>query len=260
MPVEKMCIRREGEYFTNIPNSVLQGVKNLQALGLWCYLMSLPEAWEFHKSHLRDRFGIGVHALNSLLKLLESYNLVNIRQVRDECGKFAHFDMLVRNGMNFKINDLSNDEPFYKNRNTETVHTDISTYKRNNNKIKKENKISCASAEKKSVDNSFEEFWKNYPVKKNPKGARRIWEKHKYGEKLPIILKDIHERLRNDHQWQNKNFIPHPSTYLNNERWLDEIVPTTRNAIKANPVRSEARSTVREWCRGNPDYDRLHSS
>ena len=39
------------------------------------------------------------------------------------------------------------------------------------------------------------------------------------------ILADIENRLKLDAQWQDKTFIPHPTTYLNGERWNDDITP-----------------------------------
>lgn len=68
---------------------------------------------------------------------------------------------------------------------------------------------------------SFDEFWNIYPVKKSKKTAEKKWVKLK-PDVQEIIISDIPKRFAEDDQWI-KGFIPHPTTYLNQERWNDEI-------------------------------------
>lgn len=67
---------------------------------------------------------------------------------------------------------------------------------------------------------SFEEFWKVYPRKVNKKLARKIWQRQKLDEKTEIIIKSVLEYAK---QWDEIRYIPHPSTFLNGERWEDEF-------------------------------------
>lgn len=69
----------------------------------------------------------------------------------------------------------------------------------------------------------FEEFWKAYPKKVNRKEALYRWKKAKLPP-IEVILKKISEQKNTD-EWQKDNgkYIPHPSTWINKERWLDEI-------------------------------------
>ena len=132
MSVQKYTINKLNGNFTNIPNKVLQELKDVTALGLYCYIASLPHGWEFHKSQLREHFNIGIHKLNSVLKLLASCNLIRIAQNRLENGQFDGFVMDVLDGSSFKYNELDElSTPFYNNRNTVSVRTVISTYKGN---------------------------------------------------------------------------------------------------------------------------------
>ncbi len=41
--------------------------------------------------------------------------------------------------------------------------------------------------------------------------------------KVDDICNDLVNRIKNDSQWQDKQYIPHPATYLVNELWNDEI-------------------------------------
>lgn len=80
----------------------------------------------------------------------------------------------------------------------------------------------------------FKEFWSAYPRKDDKK---RAWLKFKsiknLKEVFPDIMADVENKKKSE-QW-NKNggqFIPMPSTYLNNERWNDEETVTRQNEIE----------------------------
>ena len=70
----------------------------------------------------------------------------------------------------------------------------------------------------------FDIFWKVYPKKVNKREAQSRWK----NKKLPPIkeLLEILEKQKQTEQWKKDGgkFIPHPSTWLNQERWEDEIL------------------------------------
>jgi len=71
----------------------------------------------------------------------------------------------------------------------------------------------------------FDIFWQAYPRKIGKKPALKIWNKLNPSEELVrTILKAI-EAQKETKNWKKDNgqFIPHPSTWLNNNRWEDEI-------------------------------------
>ena len=69
----------------------------------------------------------------------------------------------------------------------------------------------------------FEEFWKAYPRKVNKKEAITSWNKANTPD-LEILIQSIEKQKTSD-QWLRNNgqFIPYPSTWLNQERWADEL-------------------------------------
>ena len=77
--------------------------------------------------------------------------------------------------------------------------------------------------ERKKVRNNkdFELFWNAYPKKI---GKKKIEDKFNAIE-FPIdkILKNIELQKQSD-QWQTQQYIPNPETYLNQERWQDEVI------------------------------------
>ena len=82
-----------------------------------------------------------------------------------------------------------------------------------------------SNEESKSIP--FEEFWNIYPRKTNKQKAAHAWNKLKPSQDLlNTIHENISERLQCG-EWSidRKDFIPHASTFLNGQRWDDEIVP-----------------------------------
>jgi len=72
---------------------------------------------------------------------------------------------------------------------------------------------------------SFDQFWKSYPKKVGKGAARKVWKKIKPNEKLWSKIIASLEIQKLSHQWTKYGgqYIPNPSTWLNEERWEDEL-------------------------------------
>jgi len=70
----------------------------------------------------------------------------------------------------------------------------------------------------------FDEFWSLYPRKIAKATARKAWAKLSAEQQL-MAAKAIDTHCQ---YWSAKEteleYIPHPATWLNNERWEDELV------------------------------------
>jgi hypothetical protein len=73
------------------------------------------------------------------------------------------------------------------------------------------------------VHSRFNDFWKIYPRKENKKKAYSIWERMRLDAKADSIINDVILRIEKHEPWKDKQYIPHATTYLNGERWEDEI-------------------------------------
>lgn len=73
------------------------------------------------------------------------------------------------------------------------------------------------------VHSRFDEFWDVYPRKENKKKAAKLWERKGFDSKADLIINDVKTRKVRHEPWQDKQFIPHATTYLNGERWEDEL-------------------------------------
>ncbi len=72
---------------------------------------------------------------------------------------------------------------------------------------------------------TFDQFWKSYPKKVSKKRAQKIWDKLEMTDELFSQIMDSLEAQKSSPQWQKDNgqFIPYPTTWLNGQRWEDEI-------------------------------------
>lgn len=71
----------------------------------------------------------------------------------------------------------------------------------------------------------FAKFWNAYPRKVDRKGSEHAFLRIKnVGEVFPAIM-DALERQKRSDQWTKDGgkFIPHPKTWINGERWNDEL-------------------------------------
>lgn len=74
---------------------------------------------------------------------------------------------------------------------------------------------------------NFEVFWKAYPRKTNKGFAKKVFDKLKPTDDL--LKKMLHSIEQQKPHWKDPQYIPHPSTWLNGERWEDEVSVTRTN-------------------------------
>lgn len=75
---------------------------------------------------------------------------------------------------------------------------------------------------KKNFLDGFEYFWDAYPKKVGKKYAQQIWQRKKLSGLTEKIIENVKQKAANDVHWLD-GYIPNASTYLNQERWNDEI-------------------------------------
>ena len=72
----------------------------------------------------------------------------------------------------------------------------------------------------KPEPHTFEDFWKLYPRKRAKGAARKAFARIQWTEdSWSQLVAALEWQTR---EWTDPQFIPHPSTYLNQERWEDE--------------------------------------
>jgi len=83
-------------------------------------------------------------------------------------------------------------------------------------------------------DASFTAFWDVYPVKKGKSNAEKKWVSKKLDKIADIIIADVKARISREWDMSRKQYIPHPTTYLNGERWKDEIIDRPLGSAPSN--------------------------
>ena len=88
-----------------------------------------------------------------------------------------------------------------------------------------------------ALDVAFQEFWKVYPKKIGKGAALKAWKKLKPSRELQTRMSSAIADQRQSDQWRKGDgqFIPNPSTWLNQGRWDDE--PTPSDIAQTNHAR-----------------------
>ena len=80
---------------------------------------------------------------------------------------------------------------------------------------------------KEEYSAAFKTFWEEYPVKKSKSEALRIWVRDNLDENIDIIIEALKAQKKNRNDIiQAKQWVAewkHPSTWLNQKCWEDEI-------------------------------------
>lgn len=72
------------------------------------------------------------------------------------------------------------------------------------------------------VGHRFADFWAVYPRKVKRKQSIDLWKRKRLDQHADAIIADVYARIADDPQWKETRLIPHPTSYMNAERWYDE--------------------------------------
>jgi len=104
------------------------------------------------------------------------------------------------------------------------------------------------SSNGKIVPSQFPTFWKMYPKKAGSTGqTKKYWQSLCNKKDRPTwdeIESAIKAQVKSE-QWQDKQYIPNPSTWINQSRWLDDPSLMKGNYRKDTPLlKNQVRGTV----------------
>ncbi len=232
---------RESTGFSQINNNVINNIKNGDAFLVWCYLYSKSSNWKTIKSNIKNVYGFGDLKMKQIFSYLKRAKLIEYVQSKCANGKFGTVQIRILNGAKFDKNQAWIEDAPVVQKTAPAVHrtnvNDELLNKDNTKYLKEHNTKSNNSASDDahpSLESGFDEFWNIYPVKKNKIRAKRIWERKKLNKIAVLICNDVRNRQINDTAWSDEQFIPHPSTYLQNERWKDIICTHKKQTSKGN--------------------------
>lgn len=129
--------------------------------------------------------------------------------------------------------------------NTSNLYRVLSEKRREEAEKRREEKEETPSAV--CVVGDFDEFWELYPRKVGKEDARKAWKRCKDRPANALLLPTVRLQMQSE-QWR-KGFIPNPATWLNQQRWNDEL-PTVqaKHAIPPFPPSTDpiARNSWRQ--------------
>lgn len=154
-----------------------------------------------------------------------------------ECGESTH----VVFGDDTNTRDLTNN----KIKETNVCDTKNSSFLVPINYQETYYKVADDCHQTKSI--RFEEFWTLYPSKKNKNRAKAIWENSLFDDKADFIIEKLKIQIKDDAHWQDVKYIPNPSNYLNDQRWLDDITSKTNKSAPKNSSSTRYDHKSTDW-------------
>lgn len=141
-------------------------------------------------------------------------------------------DSYIDNGEPVVIPPLEND-----GKTPDSLIPDSLIHRLTDSQVAEEKEVAAAPA--KNNTDLFDKFYEAYPRKENRASAEKAWKKID-PDLYEMIIADVINRSLNHDGWKDKQFISHPSTYLNQKRWNDEITP--RNPLSGGCHQTKAES------------------
>lgn len=85
-------------------------------------------------------------------------------------------------------------------------------------------------------ETQFNDFYEKYPRKVKKQDVKKWFQKNKPSSELFSSIMSSLEQFRGSKDWlkDNGQYIPYPSTWLNQKRWEDEDINTENNST-GNP-------------------------
>lgn len=235
--------RRHG--FTMVPNSAFDGSLPLSAIGLYAFMLSRPDDWEFSVSGMAKCLGVGRDAVRSALVKLEEAGFLIREQSHNEKGLFSgntyvlydeKIDPLSENPTtveplpgNPTVNAPLSGKPLTDKPSTENPTEYNNIYKQEGSNtppivpLKTQRKRKDARSAPEWKPERFAGLWDFYPKegRKDKQRAMRAWDKLKPDDALiRRIGRALRVQMRSE-MWQKGVGIPYLATYLNGRRWED---------------------------------------
>ena len=96
-------------------------------------------------------------------------------------------------------------------------------------------------------DAFFDVWWKLYPRKQDKKKALACWIKNGCEENAESLIETLKNQIANDAQYSgDRQFIPLPSSYINKEKFNDEIVIRSGSESRETAAQAAERELA-EW-------------
>ena len=217
-------------HFTQVPNAWLRDIRlSYKARGLLAELMSHSIGYEVSIKRLASKGIDGRDSIASAISELEAIGYLKREQLRNLDGTLASTLWTTKDPQQPWSDYPSTAEPIAENQ-----HLKKNNYKK--------------TELKNNYAQNFELFWDRYPRKVGKGSAEKSFGKalmevddQQRDDLAKQIIQSAH-RLANDPNLPEAQYIPHASTWLNREGWLDEPYPEREQTAdeRAEALRAKA--------------------
>lgn len=212
-----------------------------RAARVYLFIASHVDGWKITTSSVAKMINMSEGTVKAAMRDLEALGYVERERQQDEQGRFISMRYVVheesileptgQNLSNGTEQAVSSDEPRVKKRPVEKPTSGKSdplkkTIKRSKKTKVKEDHNDRPTGDQASptISDEFEDWWRHVPRKVAKKKARGLYERaRKSGVSAGVLLRAL-ERDRASWAQEGRALahIPHPSTWLGQERWADE--------------------------------------
>jgi len=192
-----ITIKKLQKGFTQISNNLINDRNlSMQAIGLFCYIWSKPDDWEYHKNEIMKRFNCGKNALTTAIDSLQENNYLFIATTRGEDGKFTKSIWYLSDEGKPKEQV---DNVFAKKPNTEKPHTEKPQAENQPLLIYNNTNTNISNKENNIYGDDFQEFYNNYPLQGTKVKGNKASSEKKYNllRKNGVSKEDLNNALAN---------------------------------------------------------------
>ncbi|MGQ0895399.1 replication protein [Acinetobacter baumannii] len=237
-----------------IPNDLIDNghMAKMKGAALPCYLLIVRKTRGWNKqadsislSQFVKATGYNKDTVQKGLLILEEMGVIIRLETDKQINEWSLTDQIIttenhtKNSPSENLAMLKNSTEPYEN--LVSNHTKNSPH--NNNNKNKEKQGVCYSE-------NFEKFWSAYPTckrKSDKSGTYKTFTKHEGSFAIETLL-SILEKQKSDVSWtkQDGEFIPSPSTWLNQKQWENEYWFQVNSSVVA-PDFSNAQLQYGDW-------------
>jgi hypothetical protein len=225
MAIKRTELPFEG-HFVQLPNAWMRDKRlSRRARGLLAELMTHKVGWNINQSSLQEAGPEGREALSSAVRELREFGYLTIQQTRSDTSQtFGEVE--------YHITDPGL-EPHYGFPVERLSRTTAKPY---DGKPAPKKTISKEHHLENTIESDFEAFWKLYPRKIGKGQARTAFKAALKTVDVATLAAGVH-RYAAEVAKSEQQFIAHPTTWLNGERWTDEPVET-KIASPVTPIKA----------------------
>jgi len=219
-------LRKPKNPYGSSPRKLLEDRNiSLKAKGIYSFMECKSDGWNFTASSMASQLKESRKTILVAMQELKATGWLTYNKNKDGSGVYELIGNYVITPKSEKVTKaLQTHSPKSARCKNGTVQkTDCI------NKKDYSNKKDITNKKERYIDR-FADFWFVYPKKRNKKGSIYKWKLKKLNEIADQLIADVLLRIKEDKRWVD-GFVPDPLTYINQERWNDEV----ERAIKKQP-------------------------